>query len=72
MKIENAAKFEKGYMEKALIIEELENGEYLVKAKAVPSGKKAVEEIEMTFTQNGLNAFLGSLWALVERGKAKN
>ena len=69
MNIEHTALDEKGFIEKTVSVEELENGEYLVTAKAIPSGKKKVEEISMTFTKNGLNALLGNLWALVERGK---
>jgi hypothetical protein len=69
MKIENVGKVEKGFIEKTVSVEELENGEYLVTAKAIPTGKKKVEEISMTFTKNGLNALLGNLWAMVERGK---
>lgn len=60
MKMSNVAKTEKGFIEKELTIKNLSNGEYLIEAKAIPVGKKEEETIQMTFTQNGLNALVGT------------
>jgi hypothetical protein len=68
MKFENVGKVEKGYIEKTISITPLENGEYEVAAKSIPTGKIKKEEIiTMRFTQNGLNALVGSWFILCER-----
>lgn len=67
MRIQNAAKYEKGYIEKTIGIVELPNGEYEIEVKATPTGKKKEENIKMTFTQNGLNALVGTWLIFCER-----
>lgn len=67
MNFQNVAKVEKGYIEKIIGIRPLENGEYEIEAKAIPTGKKKDESIKMTFTQNGLNALVGTWMILCDR-----
>lgn len=67
MKLSNEAKVEKGFIEKNITIQNLPNGEYLIEAKAVPLGKKKEENIQMTFSQNGLNALVGTWMIFCEK-----
>lgn len=60
MKLSNAAKTEKGFIEKDITIQNLPNNEYLIEVRAVPTGKKKEDYIKMKFTQNGLNALVGT------------
>lgn len=60
MKLENSAKAEKGFIEKSLTIQNLDDGTYLITAKAIPTGKKKEQTLHMVFTQNGLNALVGT------------
>lgn len=60
MRLENSAKVEKGFIEKSLIIENENDGTYLITAKSIPTGKKKEQLIEMTFSQNALNALVGT------------
>lgn len=60
MIMENSALVEKGFIEKTLTIKKLPNGNYKISAKSIPTGKKKEQVIEMEFTQNGLNALVGT------------
>lgn len=67
MKLQNAGKVEKGYIEKTISVTQIGNGEYEVEAKAIPTGKKKEEVITMRFTQNGLNALVGTWLILCDK-----
>lgn len=59
MAFENVALTEKGSIEKSISLSKLPNGNYKVTAKDnKPGGKN--EQIEMEFTQKGLNALVGT------------
>lgn len=64
MKIENTALSEKGFIDKSLSIEKLENGNYRITAYQLPVGNKKEQSIIMEYTQNGLNALLGGMMAV--------
>lgn len=64
MNLENAALTEKGFIEKTISLRKLENGNYEIKAKGKPTGNKKEHVITMEFTQNGLNALVGT-WMIM-------
>lgn len=66
MKLENVAKVEKGFIEKSISIQPLDNGNFEIVAKAIPTGKKKDQEIRMEFTQRGYLALVGCWLALAE------
>lgn len=66
MNMENAALSEKGFIEKTLGIKTLKNGNYEITAKALPTGKSKEQVITMEFTQNGLNALVGTWMILAD------
>lgn len=63
MIIENTAIYEKGFNEKTITTELLENGNIKITAKEKPN-KKQDQSISMEFTKNGFNALLGSMMAI--------
>lgn len=66
MKITNTAKSEE-FSEKHLTVEKLNNGDYKVTAlneRSELGRPNTKNEIEMTFTQNGFNALVGSMMAV--------
>lgn len=69
MKLENVAVSEKGSIEKSISIEKLVNGNYkITSTDTKPKGEK--ESISMEFTQNGLNALVGT-WMVFTEGAEK-
>lgn len=69
MRFENVAKPEKGSIEKSISIEQLDNGNYRVTStNTKPKGVK--ESVSMEFTQNGLNALVGT-WMVFTEGASK-
>lgn len=67
MKISNVAKSNKKFIEQTITVQDLPNKEYLVEAKAIPMGQNKEQLISMKFSQNGFNAFLGSLLAFEQK-----
>ncbi|MFW3538024.1 hypothetical protein [Vagococcus fluvialis] len=67
MRIENTAKNINDFSEESLSMEKLQNGDYKIIAKSEQfemSRPNSVRTIEMIFSQNGLNALLGSMMAV--------
>ncbi|MBO0485929.1 hypothetical protein [Vagococcus fluvialis] len=67
MRVENTAKNINNYSEETLSLEKLKDGDYRIVAKSEQfemSRPNSVRTIEMVFSQNGLNALLGSMMAI--------
>jgi hypothetical protein len=67
VKVENTAKNINDYSEETLSLEKLKDGDYRIVAKSEQfemSRPNSVRTIEMVFSQNGLNALLGSMMAI--------
>lgn len=63
MRLEHTAMDEKGFIEKNISVQKMDDGNYLVTAYELPTGKKEERAITMEFTQNGMNALVGGMMA---------
>ncbi|MGX7195186.1 hypothetical protein [Enterococcus olivae] len=64
MKMENVALTEVGYIEKSISVEKLDNGNFKLITKCLPTRNKKQQTMELEFTRNGFSALIGTWMAM--------